>query len=489
MSEQHTVRVEKLSKLREAGMEPYPASVPITTSIRSVLERYDVPADSITPNTWTGETVSIGGRVVIFRNGGNLCFAALREGDSDIQIMLEKNTLGIEKLKMWKSLADLGDRVSVTGEIGYSSTGQLSIKASDWVMASKCLQPMPSKTEGVTDPEIVRKSRHIDLLTNGPSVNLLKARTGIMRSIRQFFWSEGYDEVDTPILQKTHGGASARPFKTVSNALDIGLSLRIAPELYLKRLMVGGCERIFEIGPNFRNEGIDSRHSPEFMMLEAYAMWGDYNSMKDVVKNLILNAAKAVKTNTIELKDGSTFALNSPWRSATMHELVGEAFGVAITSDVTLEELQILAEGRGYEVQKSTSGEAVVELFEEFVEKTLLTPTFVTDWPIEVRPLTRVHRKNPALTESWDLIINGQEVGTAYSELIDPIDQRERLAAQSALAAGGDLEAMELDESFLGALEYAMAPTGGLGLGIDRLIMLLTGAESIRDTITFPMMK
>lgn len=480
MSEQHQVRVEKVSRLREAGIEPYPAAVDVNTSLRAIREHYT----DLGINTWTGDMVSIGGRIMTMRNGGNLCFAVLMEGDTRLQIMLERNTLGIDSLKEWKALTDLGDIVTITGEVGSSSTGELSVKAHSWAMASKCLQPMPDKMEGISDPELLRRSRHVDLLIGGESRTRLKARSTVMRSLRETLWGLDYDEVDTPVLQRTHGGASARPFVTEANALGTSLSLRIAPELYLKRLMVGGCERIFEIGPNFRNEGMDSRHSPEFMMLEAYSIWGDYNTMKDVMRSLILEAAFKLNKSPMVIINDREVDLSQPWRSATMHELVSEAIEIEIDAETPVRELF-----PDPKFAQKSNGEILVALFEELVEKNLEAPTFVTDWPIEVRPLTRAHRDNPALTESWDLIIGGREVGTAYSELIDPIEQRARLEAQSLLAAGGDKEAMLLDEEFLGALEYAMAPTGGIGLGIDRLIMLLSGVESIRDSITFPLLK
>lgn len=486
-ADQAQVRKEKLTVLRENNMDPYPAHVNITSSVAEIVKEYAL--EDGPKNEWTGAVFSIGGRVMKNRNNGNICFAVITEGDASVQLLLEKNTLGIDLLKLWKSQVDLGDIVSIEGEVGYSSTGELSVKVRTWTMASKCLKPLPSKVEGLTDIETIRRERHIDLLMAGQSRTNLKARSKVMRSIRTTLWDENYDEVDTPVLQKTHGGASARPFVTNLNALSTEVSLRIAPELYLKRLMVGGCERIFEIGPNFRNEGIDSKHSPEFMMLEAYQAWGDYISMQETIREIILNAANAVNNSSEVVINGEVIDLAKPWRSATMHELVNEALNTSFTSETDLSVIIASSEKSGYEIQKKTSGEAIVELFEEFVEGTLVEPTFVMDWPVEVRPLTRVHRSNDKLTESWDLIIGGREVGTAYSELIDPIEQRSRLTAQSLMASGGDEEAMHLDEEFLGALEYSMPPTGGLGLGIDRLIMLITGIESIRDSITFPLMK
>lgn len=489
MSEQHQVRINKVALLRAAGIEPYPAVTDISNSLSSIREHYT----DLGVNEWTGDIVSIGGRIMTMRNGGNLCFAVIMEGDTRLQIMLERNTLGIDSLKEWKTLTDLGDIVTIIGEVGSSSTGELSVKARSWTMASKCLQPMPDKMEGISDPELLRRSRHIDLLIGGESRTRLKARTTVMRSLRETLWGLDFDEVDTPVLQRTHGGASARPFVTEANALGTTLSLRIAPELYLKRLMVGGCERIFEIGPNFRNEGIDSRHSPEFMMLEAYSIWGDYNSMKDVMRSLVLEAALKLNKSPMVTINDVEHDLSLPWRSATMHELVSEALEAPLTVASSSQELLAAAAAKGHQIDakaaSKSAGEILVELFEDLVEKTLQAPTFVTDWPVEVRPLTRAHRETPGLTESWDLIIGGREVGTAYSELIDPLEQRARLEAQSLLAAGGDEEAMMLDEGFLGALEYAMAPTGGIGLGVDRLIMLLSGVESIRDSITFPLLK
>lgn len=484
--EQRDVRISKIDTLVSEGFDAYPASVEVDTHLSDL--RRDFPA--LGPDVWTGKMVNVGGRILRMRNGGGLCFATIREGDTELQLMLARSILGDEQLKSWKSLVDNGDHVTVFAEVGTSSTGELSVRVHKWHMASKTLIPLPDKVTGVSDMETVRRSPYTDMRVGGRRADMLHARSRMFRAIRQALWSIGFEEVDTPVLQRTHGGASARPFVTHSNALDRDLSLRIAPELYLKQLMVGGCEKIFEIGPNFRNEGIDSRHSPEFMMLEAYEIWSDYNQMRSTMQGVICAAAAAVNDHDLSVMVGDQMVdLSGAWRSATLHELVSEALGAEVTSGTPLETIRSLALARGVEVSKASAGEAVVEIFEDLVEQTLIQPTFVTDWPIEVRPLARTHRSNPALTESWDLIIAGREVGTAYSELIDPIEQRRRLTEQSLRAAGGDAEAMVMNEEFLLALEHGMPPTGGMGLGLDRLLMLLTGTDSIRDTITFPMVK
>jgi lysyl-tRNA synthetase class 2 len=479
-TEQDQVRLAKLEALRASGREAYPVSVPRTDELAQVRARHIGLAASST----TGDVVSVTGRVIANRGSGKIAFAVLREGEEVLQVMLDQGTSG-QALLDWKAFVDLGDAVSVTGEVVTSRSGELSVLATSWVMAAKSLHPGVG-AEAPSDPELLRVQRHLALLTSEDSRARLRARSNALRALRTTLWGEGFDEVDTPLLHKVHGGA-ARPFATHAEALERDLTLRIAPELHLKRLLAGGCERIFEVGSNFRNEGIDSTHSPEFVMLEAYQSWSDYSGMAELFERLVRAAAVAVNSSTEVSIKGRVVDLAAPWRRATLHELVSEALGSQVTSSSTLGQFRTLAASVGSSITSGDAGRAAVELFEELVEGTLVEPTFVLDWPVEVRPLTRRHRSDPRLTESWDLVVGGVELGTAYSELTDPVEQRARLVEQAARQAGGDVEAMGLDEEFLTALEHGVVPTGGLGLGVDRLLMLLTSTASLRDTITFPM--
>lgn len=486
MSSIHDDRMIKVERLRAFGMDPWPVSVPRDTAVNR-LQASKGDLDAYPADVFAGEPISITGRVVLSRNGGGICFATLQEEGTTIQIMITRNDTGQDLLTLWKKGVDLGDFVSITGILGRTSAGELTVRADSWTMASKAMLSLPSKVEGLTDPEIRRRSRHLDLIVNDDARERLRVRSLLFRTIREELWGSDFQEVDTPILQDTHGGASARPFTTRSEALSRSLSLRIAPELYLKRLLVGGLSSVFEIGPNFRNEGVDSTHSPEFQMLEAYEAYSDYFQMEHTMQNLLRAAALAALGTTV-LPSG--IDLGKPFARKTLVELVVEAVKENVSLDTSLPDLKAAAQRVGYhDFKAQTVGAGFVELFEELVEKTLREPTFVVDWPVEIRPLARTHRTDPRLTESWDLIIEGMEVGTAYSELVDPLDQRARLTEQSLIAAAGDPEAMELDEAFLAALSQGCPPAGGMGLGLDRVLMLLTGTRSIRDTVTFPALR
>jgi lysyl-tRNA synthetase class 2 len=364
------------------------------------------------------------------------------------------------------------------------------VRASGWALTAKSLRPLPDKHKGLSDPEARVRQRYLDLLVNPEARRLLLARDAVLAALRDGLRGDGYVEVETPVLQPLHGGAAARPFITHSNALDIDLYLRIALELYLKRLVVGGIERVYEIGRNFRNEGVDSSHNPEFTMLEFYEAYGDYDSMAARTRALVLAAAGAVGGTTVPDGTGGTLDLAAPWASKTVHEAVSEATGAEVTADTPVDELRRVATKADVPLQPGwNGGQVLLELYEQLVEGETREPTFYRDFPVEVSPLVRQHRRDPRLTERWDLVVLGRELGTGYSELVDPVEQRRRLTEQSRLAAGGDPEAMQLDEEFLRALEYAMPPTGGVGVGIDRLLMLLTGATSIRETVTFPLVR
>ncbi|TYK51151.1 bifunctional lysylphosphatidylglycerol synthetase/lysine--tRNA ligase LysX [Actinomadura decatromicini] len=486
LPEQMRVRREKLDRLRASGIDPYPVTFPRTATIADVRAKHP----DLEPGSETGEKVGVTGRVMLIRNTGKLCFATVRDGTGDIQIMLSLAKVGQEQLEFWKREVDLGDHVGVEGEVITSRRGELSIMADRFAITSKCLRPLPEKHAGLTDPEARVRQRYVDLIVNDEARKMARLRSATVRAVRDFWHDEGYLEVETPMLQPIHGGAAARPFQTHINAYDMDLYLRIAIELYLKRLVVGGIEKVFEINRNFRNEGADSTHNPEFTMLEAYGTYLDYNDMADLTQRMYQNAVVAALGTTVVVHDGVEIDLGlAQWPRITLYGAVSEALGEEVTPHTPIEDVRKLADARDISWDpKWGQGKLVQELFEELVEHTLVQPTFVMDYPVETSPLTRQHREEPLLTEKWDLIGFGTELGTAYSELVDPIEQRRRLTEQSLLAAGGDPEAMQLDEDFLRALEYAMPPTGGMGAGIDRMIMAFTG-KGIRDTILFPLVK
>jgi lysyl-tRNA synthetase class 2 len=468
------------------GVPPYPVSVPRTATLAEIRAKYgDLPTD-----TATGDEVSVTGRVIFIRNGGKLCFATLRDGDgTELQAMLSLDKVGAQALEDWKHLVDLGDLVSVTGEVITSRRGELSVLADSWAMSAKALRPLPVAHKPLSEETRVRQ-RYVDLIVRPQAREIVRTRATVVRSLRESLFRRNFVEIETPMLQLLHGGATARPFVTHSNALDIDLYLRIAPELFLKRAVVGGIERVFEINRNFRNEGMDSTHSPEFAMLEAYQAYADYNVMQTQVREWIQEAATAVAGSQIVTHfDGTELDLSGEWRSVTLFGALSAALGEEVTVRTDLAQLQRYAEKHDLSVDPRWSGGKLAEeLFEHLVQPTLQAPTFVRDYPEETAPLTRAHRETPGLAEKWDLYIMGVELGTAYSELVDPVVQRERLVAQSLLAAGGDPEAMQLDEDFLRAMEYGMPPTGGMGMGIDRLLMVLTGL-GIRETILFPLVR
>jgi lysyl-tRNA synthetase, class II len=486
LPEQMRIRREKVERLRESGVDPYPLGFPRTTTIAKV--RADHP--DLAPGTSTGEKVGVAGRVMLARNTGKLCFATIRDGSGDIQVMLSLANVGEEALESWKRDIDLGDQVGVEGEVITSKRGELSIMADRFALTAKCLRPLPEKHAGLTDPEQRVRLRYVDLIVNDEARKMAYTRSAVVRAIRDFWHGEGYLEVETPMLQPIHGGATARPFKTHINAYDMELYLRIAIELYLKRLVVGGIEKVFEISRNFRNEGADSTHNPEFTMLESYGTYLDYNDMADLTQRMIQSAVVAALGHSVVTYQGQEIDLGlEEWPRITLYGAVSDALGEEVTTETPLERVRQYADK--HEIHwdaKWGQGKLVQEIFEALVEHTLIQPTFVMDYPLETSPLTRQHRDNPLLTEKWDLIGFGTELGTAFSELVDPVEQRRRLTEQSLLAAGGDPEAMQLDEDFLTALEYAMPPTGGMGLGVDRLVMAFTG-KNIRETILFPLVK
>ncbi|TBN57962.1 lysine--tRNA ligase [Glaciihabitans arcticus] len=485
ISEQKAVRLGKRERLIESGVGAYPVGVPITTTISDVRSTYaDIETD-----TATGVTVGLAGRVVHSRIGGKLCFASLQAGDGQrLQVMVSLAEVGEESLDNWKALVDLGDHVFVSGEVISSRRGELSVMVKDWAIASKAILPLPNLHTELSDEGRVR-SRYLDLIVREQARFTVRARAAVNASLRSTFTSHEYLEVETPMLQVMHGGASARPFSTHSNAFDTELFLRIAPELYLKRAVVGGIDRVYEINRNFRNEGADTTHSPEFAMLEAYQAYGDYNQMADLTQELVQKAAIAVSGDTIVTwADGTEYDLGGEWDRISMYDSLNAAAGLSITPQTPVEDLLGYAATAGVEVHLPTHGKLVEELWEHYVKVDLVRPTFVMDFPVDTSPLVRAHRSIEGVVEKWDLYIRGFELATGYSELVDPVVQRERFVAQAKLAGKGDVEAMPLDEEFLRALEHGMPPTGGMGMGIDRLLMAITGL-GIRETILFPLVK
>jgi lysyl-tRNA synthetase class 2 len=485
IAEQKAVRLAKRARLLAEGDEAYPVVVPITHTIPQVREHWaDLKADDV-----TGVTVGVAGRVVHLRNTGKLCFASLQAGDgSRLQAMVSLAEVGEESLERWKELVDLGDHVFISGEVISSRRGELSILAKEWRIAAKAILPLPNLHTELSDETRVRQ-RYLDLISREQARTTVIARATAVASLRSTFGTHGFLEVETPMLQTIHGGASARPFTTHSNAFDTELFLRIAPELFLKRAVVGGIERVYEINRNFRNEGADSTHSPEFAMLEAYQAYGDYNQMADLTQELIQNAALAVAgSHVVTWADGTEYDLGGEWERLPMYESLSEAAGVEITPQTPLAELEKLATSLDLDVEHPTHGKLVEELWEHFVKGSLTRPTFVMDFPVDTSPLVREHRSKAGVVEKWDLYTRGFELATGYSELVDPVIQRERFVEQAKLAARGDHEAMRLDEEFLRALEHGMPPTMGMGMGIDRLLMAITGL-GIRETILFPLVK
>lgn len=485
IAEQHAVRLAKRERMVASGTEPYPVGVPITTSISGV--RADFP--DLEPEASTGVIVGIAGRVVHMRVTGKLAFLSLQEGSGErLQAMVSFGDVGEESFESLKELVDLGDHLFVEGEVISSKRGELSVMATSWQIASKALLPLPNLHSELNEETRVRQ-RYLDLIVRPQARETVLHRAQINQSLRDTFRSHDYLEVETPMLQTLHGGASARPFVTHSNAFSTELFLRIAPELFLKRAVVGGIERVFEINRNFRNEGADSTHSPEFAMLEAYQAYGDYHQMADLTQELVQNAALAIAGgHVVTWADGTEYDLGGTWDRLSMYESLSQACGTTITPATDLATLSAMAKAAEIEVSQPTHGKYVEELWEHFVIDSLVRPTFVMDYPVDTSPLVREHRSIPGVVEKWDLYVRGFELATGYSELVDPVIQRQRFVAQAQLGAQGDAEAMRLDEDFLRALEHGMPPTGGMGMGIDRLIMAVTGL-GIRETVLFPLVK
>ena len=486
LPEQLRIRREKRASLLEAGTEPYPVSVPRTKTLKEVREKYS----ALEIDVATGDIESLTGRIIFKRDTGKLCFATLREGDgTELQAMFSLDKIGQESIDSWKSDIDLGDIVSVTGEIITSKRGELSMLANSWKLASKSLRPLPNDHKPMSEETRVRM-RYVDLIVRPEARSNARLRPQVMRSLRETFHNQDFIEVETPMLQVMHGGATARPFKSFSNAYDMDLYLRIAPELFLKRCVVGGIERVFEINRNFRNEGADSSHSPEFAMIESYQAYGDWRSIADLTRELVQNAAMAVAgSHVVTHHDGRQADLGGKWREISLYEAISEGVGQSVSALTPIAELKTIATKLGMKIDpKWITGKLAEEIFEHVAKDQLIAPTFVMGFPVDTSPLVRAHRDIPGVAEKWDLYVDGFELATGYSELIDPVIQRDRLVEQATLGSKGDLEAMQVDEDFLRAMEFGMPPMGGMGMGVDRLLMALTGL-GIRETILFPLVK
>lgn len=514
--EQLRIRRDKRQRLLDAGAQAYPVEVPRTHGLAEITS--DPRFAALEPGEETDVEVSVAGRVLFVRNTGKLCFVRLQDGVDptadlsvpavegepsafapQLQAMLSLANVGAERLEAWKQDVDLGDHVSVTGRVVRSKRGELSVMVDSWVLAAKALRPLPVAHKEMSEDTRVRQ-RYTDLVMREQARRNAVLRIKVVRALRSALDRRGFLEVETPMLQTLHGGAAARPFVTHSNALDLDLYLRIAPELYLKRCVVGGLERVFEINRNFRNEGVDSSHSPEFAMLETYQAYGDYDTSATMIREVIQEVAEEVfGSTTVTLADGTAYDLGGQWREMRMYPSLNEAMRrkhpelaqCEVTVDSSVPELLALASKVGLEVPTGKGwlhGKLVEELWEHLCGDQLDGPVFVRDFPVETSPLTRDHRTERGVTEKWDLYVRGFELATGYSELVDPVIQRQRFEDQARLAAAGDDEAMVLDEDFLAAMEQGMPPTTGLGMGIDRLLMALTGL-GIRETILYPMVK
>jgi len=480
-------RREKLERWRERGVDPYPVGITVDHSLAAVRARWDA---TLEPGQETEHRVAIAGRIVLRRGHGKLVFLVLREWDADLQVLCQLDVLGEAGMESVDDL-DVGDWVAVQGLVISSRRGELSVQADGVQLIGKSLRPLPDKWHGVRDLETRFRQRYVDLIVNAEARRVFEVRATVLGALRAALVERGYVEVETPMLHPIPGGAAAKPFTTHHNALDMQLYLRIAPELYLKRLVVGGMPRVFEINRNFRNEGLSPRHNPEFTMLETYEAYADYRQIMDLTQGLIQRAAMAALGQTDVVYDGRDVDLGGEWPRRSLLDLVREATERPdLSYDLDLGELRAVCGIYGVPADAAWGpGKLVLELYEKLVEHTLWDPTFVVDYPVETSPLARRHRDDPHVTERFELIIVGRELANAFSELTDPDDQRARLEAQALAKAGGDEEAMVVDEDYLRAMEYGMPPTGGMGLGVDRLVMLLADVQTIRDVILFPTLR
>jgi lysyl-tRNA synthetase class 2 len=475
-------RVAKLDAMREAGQQPYPARFDYTHHAVDLAEKYR----DLETGEELSDTVAVAGRIVAKRDQGKALFLVVRDSTAELQLFCRQNVLGADEFAFAADL-DLGDWIGATGTVLRTRRGELSVSPVEITLLSKSLRPLPEKFHGLTDVETRYRQRYVDLVANPEVKSAFETRFKVISALRRFMDARGFLEVETPMLHPIPGGAAARPFVTHHNALDMDLYLRIAPELYLKRLLVGGFEKVYELNRNFRNEGMSPRHNPEFTMLEAYQAFTDMSGMLELTESLI-SAVTAEVLGTMQLTyQGAELDFTPPWPRRTMLELVTDAAGEEISFSTPDSHLRRACERAGLEPEPAWGkGKLINELFEKLVEHTLVQPTFVTEYPAETSPLARHKPEDPDLTERFELIVCGREIANAFSELVDPLDQRQRFEAQASAKEAGDAEAMSVDEDYLRAQEYGMPPAGGLGIGIDRLVMLLTDAASIRDVLLFP---
>jgi lysyl-tRNA synthetase class 2 len=482
MDEEFERRRAEVDALRVRGVDPYPVRFERTRTAASLHEEFG----SLEPGRETGVEVSVAGRLLLIRRQGKLAFATMRDGTGAIQLFVSQAEVGPEGLDAFERL-DLGDWVGAEGEVMTTRRGELSVKVRRFTLLAKCLQPLPDKWHGLADVDTRFRRRYVDLVVNEEARRVFEIRFQAISAIRRYLDGQGYVEVETPVLHPIPGGAAARPFVTHHNALDMDLYLRVAPELYLKRLLVAGFDRVYEIGRVFRNEGLSTRHNPEFTMLEAYAAFADYTDMMTLTEELVAVAAREATGSTEVEVDGQRIDLAPPWPRCTLRELVAEHAGADIHPAMPVKDLQAVCDRLDVPFDPAWGpGKLVLEIYEKATEAALTGPVFVLDYPREVSPLARVHRDDPDLVERFEVIVAGRELANAFSELNDPIDQRARFEAQAELKALGDVEAHGVDEDYLTALEYGLPPAGGLGVGIDRLAMLLAGVSTIREVILFP---
>lgn len=474
-------RTGKLDAIRDCGMDPFGGPFKVTKTAEAVRLGCDELA---------GEEVTVAGRLTAFRGHGKTIFADLRDRTSRIQIYARMNILGEENYRQFADLLDIGDIIGVTGKVFRTKKGEPTIEVNKWVILCKALRPLPEKWHGLTDVDLRYRQRYVDLIANPEVKDVFIKRTRIVSFIRRYLDERGYLEVETPVLQTIAGGANARPFITHHNALDIDVYLRIAVELYLKRLLVGGLERVYEIGKNFRNEGIDTRHNPEFTMLEVYQAYGDYEAMMELTEDLVYKCAVEVIGTPRISYDGHEIDLTPPWQRLRVWDGIEKWAGIRHCDLKDDEDAKVIATNLGLKMDRPpTKANVIDKILDEKIEPNLVEPTFLLDYPVEISPLAKRIPDQPDLTYRFEVFVVGKEIGNAFSELNDPIDQRQRFLQQAQAKAMGDDEAHAFDEDFIVALEYGMPPAGGLGIGIDRLVMLLTGSTSIRDVILFPMMR
>jgi lysyl-tRNA synthetase class 2 len=477
-------RLTKVEQMRARGEDPYPVRFDRTHTLGQVRANWD---DKIDVGESTDTEVRVAGRVLLKRDQGKLVFATLRDGTDDLQLFVSKGEVGDDAFDRFVAEVDRGDWVGATGKLMKTKKGELSVKVGSFELLAKALRPLPEKWHGLADTDTRYRQRYVDLIANDDARRVFDVRFRAVAAIRNFLNGRGYIEVETPVLQQIQGGATARPFTTYHNALDTDLYLRVAPELFLKRLIVGGYDRVYEIGRVFRNEGLDTRHNPEFTILECYETLADYHDMMRLTEELIADAAVAATGSTVVEWDGATIELAPPYRRATMHELIKEHAGVDVRASQPVEEVRAICDQFDVHYEKVWgSGKLMLEIYEKTTEANITGPTFVCDYPREVSPLAREHRDDPTLTERFELIVRGREVANAFSELNDPVDQLRRFEAQATLRQLGDEEANEVDLDYVRALEYGLPPTGGMGMGVDRLVMILAGVTSIREVILFP---